>query len=177
MGVLQVNKTFFDTLNITVTDAEKIRENAELLNVNFYYTSKNSISVSLNETTSLFDVNTILKIIARSEDKIYKEVRITNPQMSIPQNLSRTSSFLENPVFNSYHSETELMRYIKKLERKDLSLNHSMIALGSCTMKLNAASEMFPLSPPNWGNNHRVSCNIATTKFRGTRRVFWITRD
>ena len=154
MGVLQVNKTFFDTLNITVTDAEKIRENAELLNVNFYYTSKNSISVSLNETTSLFDVNTILKIIARSEDKIYKEVRITNPQMSIPQNLSRTSSFLENPVFNSYHSETELMRYIKKLERKDLSLNHSMIALGSCTMKLNAASEMFPLSSPNWGNIH-----------------------
>jgi len=154
LGVLQINKTFFDTLNIEVTDIQKIKENAELLNVNFYYTAKNTVSISLNETTTLDDINEIVKIIAKSEGKVYKEVKAVNPQLSIPQNLSRTSEFLTNSVFNSYHSETEMMRYIKRLERKDLSLNHSMISLGSCTMKLNAASEMFPLSWANWANIH-----------------------
>src|SRR5690606_39184178 len=72
----------------------------------------------------------------------------------LPEKLIRTSSFLKHEVFNSHHSESQLMRYIKKLERKDLSLNHSMISLGSCTMKLNAAAEMLPLSMPNWSNLH-----------------------
>ena len=112
------------------------------------------MSISLNETTTLSDVNEIVKIIAKSEDKTFTEVTTINPQITIPQNLSRISEFMENPVFNSYHSETEMMRYIKKLERKDLSLNHSMISLGSCTMKLNAASEMFALSWANWANIH-----------------------
>ena len=154
LGILQVNKTFFDTLNVEVSNIKVIRENAELLNVNFYYTNKNTVSISLNETTTLADINEIIKIIAKSEDKTFTEVTSVNPQITIPQNLSRTSEFMQNPVFNSYHSETEMMRYIKKLERKDLSLNHSMISLGSCTMKLNAASEMFPLSWANWANIH-----------------------
>ena len=154
LGILQINKTFFDTLNVEVNDTQIIKDTAELLNVNFYYTDKNTVSISLNETTTLFDINEIVKIIAKAENKTFTEVTSINPQITIPQNLSRTSSFLENPVFNSYHSETEMMRYIKKLERKDLSLNHSMIALGSCTMKLNAASEMFPLSWANWANIH-----------------------
>ena len=154
LGILQINKTFFDTLNVEVKETKSIKENAELLNVNFYYTNKNTVSISLNETTTLSDVNEIVKIIAKSEDKTFTEVTTINPQITIPQNLSRTSEFMQNPVFNSYHSETEMMRYIKKLERKDLSLNHSMISLGSCTMKLNAASEMFPLSWANWANIH-----------------------
>jgi glycine dehydrogenase len=154
LGILQINDTFFDTLNVVISDAEKVKFNAELLNVNFFYTAKNTVSISLNETTTLKDVNEIIKILAKSEDKVFTEVTSVNPQITIPQNLSRTSSFLTNPVFNSYHSETEMMRYIKRLERKDLSLNHSMIALGSCTMKLNAASEMFPLSWANWANIH-----------------------
>ena len=74
--------------------------------------------------------------------------------VSIPEALIRKTPYLTNKVFNTYHSETEMMRYIKKLERKDLSLNHSMISLGSCTMKLNAASEMLPLSNPNWSSIH-----------------------
>ncbi len=154
LGILQTNNTFFDTLNVKVSDQKSIRDNAELLHVNFYYTDKNSISISLNETTTLKDINEIVKIIAKSEGKVFTEVKEINPQITIPQNLSRTSTFLTNTVFNSYHSETEMMRYIKRLERKDLSLNHSMISLGSCTMKLNAASEMFPLSWANWANIH-----------------------
>lgn len=154
LGVLQINKTFFDTLNVQVSNTQAIKSTAELLNVNFYYTDKNTVSISLNETTTLSDINEIVKIIAKSENKTFTEVTSVNPQITIPQNLSRTSTYLENPVFNSYHSETEMMRYIKRLERKDLSLNHSMISLGSCTMKLNAASEMFPLSWANWANIH-----------------------
>jgi glycine dehydrogenase len=154
LGILQINDTFFDTLNVVINDAEKVKFNAELLNVNFFYTDKNTVSISLNETTTLDDINEIVKILAKSEDKTFTEINFVNPQITIPQNLSRTSTFLTNPIFNSYHSETEMMRYIKRLERKDLSLNHSMISLGSCTMKLNAASEMFPLSWANWANIH-----------------------
>ena len=154
LGILQNNSTFFDTLTITVNNIEKVKENAELLHVNFYYTNKNTVTISLNETTTLNDINQIVKIIAKAENKVFTEVISINPQITIPQNLSRGTSFLTNSVFNSYHSETEMMRYIKKLERKDLSLNHSMISLGSCTMKLNAASEMFPLSWANWANIH-----------------------
>jgi glycine dehydrogenase len=107
----------------------------------------------LNEAFTEKDIKPLISCFSKSQridedndNEIFKNV--------IPESLSRTSSFLEQPVFNSYHSETELMRYIKKLERKDLALNHSMISLGSCTMKLNAASEMLPLSWANWGNIH-----------------------
>jgi glycine dehydrogenase len=154
LGILQTNSTFFDTLNVVVSDCEKVKRNAELCNVNFYYTKQKTVRISLNETTTLKDINEIIKIIAKSESKVFSEVTFIDPQITIPQNLSRKTTFLKNTVFNSYHSETEMMRYIKKLERKDLSLNHSMISLGSCTMKLNAASEMFPLSWANWANIH-----------------------
>ncbi len=154
LGILQTNSTFFDTLNVVVSDCEKVKRNAELCNVNFYYTKQKTVRISLNETTTLKDINEIIKIIAKSESKVFSEVTFIDPQITTPQNLSRKTTFLQNPVFNSYHSETEMMRYIKKLERKDLSLNHSMISLGSCTMKLNAASEMFPLSWANWANIH-----------------------
>ena len=154
LGILQTNNTFFDTLNVAVSDCEKVKQNAELCNVNFYYTAQKTVRISLNETTTLKDINEIIKIIAKSEGKVFSEVTFIDPQITLPQNLSRKTTFLTNPVFNRYHSETEMMRYIKKLERKDLSLNHSMISLGSCTMKLNAASEMFPLSWANWANIH-----------------------
>ncbi|MGB2128045.1 MAG: aminomethyl-transferring glycine dehydrogenase [Flavicella sp.] len=154
LGIQQSNDTFFDTLNIKVTDATKVKENAELLRVNFQYIDKNNISISLNETTTLKDIDEIIQIISKAEGVAHSQVREVKTQVTIPYKLSRSSSFLTNEVFNKYHSETEMMRYIKKLERKDLSLNHSMISLGSCTMKLNAASEMFPLSWANWANIH-----------------------
>ena len=150
----QINSTFFDTIQVKVEEASKIKTLAEANGVNFFYPTKNTVSISVNETTSQDDLNTIVKIFADSENKEPLSIEHIGKHTVIPESLVRTTAFLENEVFNTYHSETELMRYIKRLERKDLSLNHSMISLGSCTMKLNAASEMLPLSWANWGNIH-----------------------
>ena len=149
----QHNTLFFDTLAIEVSNDEKIKEIAEKKEINFLYPEKNIISISINETTTLEDINEILVILAKAENKnsVKFEAIIEN---NIPKEIKRTSDFMKNEVFENYHSETEMMRYLKKLERKDLSLTHSMISLGSCTMKLNAATEMLPLSWPNWGNMH-----------------------
>ena len=153
LGIYQINSAFFDTITIKA-DTKKIKPIAEKNEVNFLYVDNSTISIAINEATSLKDLNQIVSIFSEALNK--KTIAITNllDETSVPENIQRTSSFMENKVFNSYHSETELMRYIKKLERKDLALNHSMISLGSCTMKLNAATEMLPLSMTNWGNIH-----------------------
>ncbi len=154
LGFKQLNTSYFDTIRIEV-DVNKVKEIAEKQEVNFYYPDANTVSISLNEATTIEDLNTIVSIFSQVSGKDTPEIlKIDNNDKNIDQNLRRNTEFLTNEVFNVYHSETELMRYIKKLERKDLSLNHSMIALGSCTMKLNAASEMLPLSDPQWGNIH-----------------------
>src|SRR5690606_37939236 len=119
-----------------------------------YYIDNNTVQIALNETTNLNDINQIIAIFAKALGKETLTVSALSTNSSIDSSLERTSSFLQHEVFNSHHSETALMRYIKKLERKDLSLNHSMISLGSCTMKLNAATEMLPLSLPNWNSIH-----------------------
>ena len=153
LNIKQQNKVFFDTLLAEVSNASKVKEIAENNCINFFYPSDKLVNISINETTSLEDVNQILEILAEAEGKeavSFNEIE----ENLLPANLTRTSKFMTNEVFENYHSETELMRYIKKLERKDLSLNHSMISLGSCTMKLNAATEMLPLSWPNWGVMH-----------------------
>ena len=153
LGIYQINSAFFDTITIKA-DTKKIKPIAEKNEVNFLYVDNGTISIAINEATSLKDLNQIVSIFSEALNK--KTIAITNllDETSVPENIQRTSSFMENKVFNSYHSETELMRYIKKLERKDLALNHSIISLGSCTMKLNAATEMLPLSMTNWGNIH-----------------------
>ena len=153
LGFSQMNTAYFDTIKIKA-NAEKVRTIAEKASVNFYYPDAETVTISINETTTLKDANQIVSIfaeVANSETVVIKAILETNMVM---ESLQRTSDFLTLDVFNSHHSETELMRYIKKLERKDLSLNHSMIALGSCTMKLNAAAEMLPLSSPNWSTIH-----------------------
>ena len=153
LGLYQTNTAFFDTIVIK-TNAKKLRQIAEQNEVNFLYVDENTVSISLNETTSINDLNKIVSIFAEATGKqtsTISELLIGN---QIPSNLERTSTFLQHDVFNKYHSETALMRYIKMLERKDLALNHSMISLGSCTMKLNAASEMLPLSMAQWNNIH-----------------------
>ncbi|WP_109097957.1 aminomethyl-transferring glycine dehydrogenase [Aquimarina sp. AU58] len=153
LGFNQLNTAYFDTIRIQ-GDATKIKEIAEAHEVNFFYPDSETVSISLNEATTIEDLNTILSIFAKVEGKEYTPIQEIDNSNTIDKNLKRNTEFLTNEVFNSYHSETELMRYIKKLERKDLSLNHSMIPLGSCTMKLNAAAEMLPLSDPQWGNIH-----------------------
>ncbi len=153
IGIYQTNTAYFDTI-VVKADSLKVRSIAEKNQVNFYYIDEQTISISLNETTSIGDLNTIVSIFAEATGKPAATVNHLSVTEEFPQNLIRTSTFLEHEVFNRYHSETALMRYIKKLERKDLALNHSMISLGSCTMKLNAAAEMLPLSMANWNNIH-----------------------
>jgi len=153
MGYYQLNSAYFDTIRIKA-DASQIAAIAEKNEINFYYPDAETVSISVNETTSLEDLNAILSVFAEAKATDFENVKELLAKTAIPETLARTTDFMTNPVFNSFHSETALMRYIKKLERKDLSLNHSMISLGSCTMKLNAASEMLPLSDARWGNIH-----------------------
>lgn len=153
LGVSQINTAYFDTITVKA-DAKIIKPIAEKNEVNFLYVNNDTISIAINEATSLKDINQIVSIFSEALNKESNEITSLINEITVPESIQRTSSFMENKVFNSYHSETELMRYIKKLERKDLALNHSMISLGSCTMKLNAATEMLPLSMTNWGNIH-----------------------
>lgn len=153
LGVYQTNSAFFDTISVKA-DAQKVKAIAEKNEVNFFYADTETISISLNETTSIADINQIIAIFAEATGKEAFTVSALNTNTNIPASLERTSDFLTHEVFNNHHSESQLMRYIKKLERKDLSLNHSMISLGSCTMKLNAAAEMLPLSMANWNSIH-----------------------
>ncbi|MCB0467463.1 MAG: aminomethyl-transferring glycine dehydrogenase [Aequorivita sp.] len=153
LGFEQINESYFDTIAIK-TDATKIKFLAEAKEVNFYYPNDETVSISINETTTVKDLNKILAIFSEAIKKDFQKITELETGNKIPKEVARKTTFLQQEVFNKYHSETDLMRYIKKLERKDLSLNHSMISLGSCTMKLNAAAEMLPLSDPMWGNIH-----------------------
>jgi glycine dehydrogenase len=153
LGVYQTNPAFFDTI-LVKADAAKVKAIAEKHEVNFFYPDAETISISFNETTSINDINQIIAIFAEATGKDAFTISQLGNDTMVPENLVRKSTFLQYDVFNNHHSESQLMRYIKKLERKDLSLNHSMISLGSCTMKLNAAAEMLPLSMANWNSIH-----------------------
>jgi glycine dehydrogenase len=153
LGVYQTNTAYFDTI-VVKADAAKVRPIAEQQEINFYYIDGETISIALNETTSVAHLNQIVNVFATALGKSPVTITELSAQTQIPASFERQSTFLQHEVFNSYHSESQLMRYIKKLERKDLSLNHSMISLGSCTMKLNAAAEMLPLSQAQWNSIH-----------------------
>jgi glycine dehydrogenase len=160
-GYKQLNKHFFDTILIELpgnVTAEQVLQIAHTKQMNFRKVDEKLIGISLDETTALTDVNDILEVFATAAGKDFKAF-VCDPvecekMTTIPQELTRTSKYLTHPVFNSYHSETEMMRYMKKLENRDLALNRTMIPLGSCTMKLNAASELFALSWPEFGSIH-----------------------
>lgn len=162
-GFKQLNTAFFDTLCFeSPVSTGKIRTIALEKEINFNYIDENHFSVSLDETTSKSDVHDIVDILAQSVGKespcggggCCQELGKDDVLSDIPAQLRRTSEYLQHPVFNTYHSETEMMRYIKKLEEKDLSLTRAMIPLGSCTMKLNAAAEMMCLSIPKLAAIH-----------------------
>ncbi|MDA9273272.1 aminomethyl-transferring glycine dehydrogenase, partial [Flavobacteriaceae bacterium] len=152
LGYTQYNENYFDTLLVSAP-AKEIKALAEAQKVNFQYVGADQVGISINEATSVADAQEIVAIFAAAKGQTPPTISLGN-ETKVPQHLARKTAFLSQKVFNTYHSETALMRYIKQLERKDLALNHSMISLGSCTMKLNAASEMLPLSWAQWGSIH-----------------------
>ena len=133
------------------SEAEKLNLKRFLIDhkINLNYFSEGIVSISLNETTTIDKINKLVNSLAHYKQKQGFKLNLKE-EYSIPDNLLRKDEILTEEVFNKYHTETDLMRYIKRLERKDLSLTHSMISLGSCTMKLNAATQMIPLSWENW---------------------------
>ena len=149
LGYKQLNEQFFDTLKIALPpdiSIQDIKNNAELRSINLRYFETGEIGISIDETTNDYRAHELLAVFAMAAGSSRVFMFDDLPEkISLRNNFLRTSPFLTHPVFNSYHTETELMRYIKRLERKDISLAHSMISLGSCTMKLNAASELLPL--------------------------------
>ena len=153
LGIEQVNTSYFDTITVKA-DAQEIKRIAEANEINFNYIDDETLSISINETVELNELNAIVAVFTEALAINTVPISKLSEGNKILENVKRNTSFLDHKIFNTYQSETDMMRYIKKLERKDLALNHSMISLGSCTMKLNAASEMLPLSNPQWGNIH-----------------------
>jgi glycine dehydrogenase len=155
MGFKNENEYFFDTIKVKLADAEAFRLTAETRRINVAY-DKDAITISLDETTTQHDVLDLLHLFASTlnSDTATADFDTDSLLNNIPTLLTRTSAYLTHPVFNSHRSETEMMRYIKSLENKDLSLNTSMISLGSCTMKLNAATQLIPVSWPEFNSIH-----------------------
>ena len=155
LGYSIVEEPIFDTVKFTLSQEEKARlmMMMEDHKINLNYFTEGVVSIAINETTTVDKLNDLMASLAQFKDKQAFKLEVKE-EYSIPAELLRTDEILKEDVFNKYHTETELMRYIKRLERKDLSLTHSMISLGSCTMKLNAATEMLPLSWAEWGAVH-----------------------
>jgi len=158
LGYTQLNAAYFDTLRVDLgAHAGALKSEALNNELNFYYNGS-EVSIAIDETTTYEDIKTIVKVFAKIQGKTLNDVDFDaleeNLGSSIPADLVRTSAYLTHPNFNSYHSEHEMLRYIKSLEAKDLSLCHSMIPLGSCTMKLNATAEMVPVTWARFGGLH-----------------------
>jgi glycine dehydrogenase len=163
-----VNKNHFDTVTFKINNAEKLKEISQQHEMNFHFPSENLVTISLDETTTQSDVLNILSVFTATKDKDTSTIAFDNETSlkNIPDSLLRTSVFLLHPVFNKYHSETEMMRYLKRLENKDLSLAHSMISLGSCTMKLNAATELIPVSWSHFSKIHPFAPSSQTEGYQ-----------
>jgi glycine dehydrogenase len=167
-GFPPVNPTYFDTLTVPTANAAALHQAAEARQMNFRQVDATQVGIALDERSSLAEVNAILAVFG------LKPVAATDPDLElaaggIPAGLERTSPFLTHPTFHQYHSETEMLRYIKRLESRDLSLTASMIPLGSCTMKLNATAEMFPVSWPEFARLHPFAPLKQT---RGYQKLF-----
>ena len=157
MGLEQTNNVYFDTLRVSGANAGELKSISEAAGINFRYFKNGDIGIAVDESTTLEDVQAILSVFADSKG-VSSEFDLSSAANDVsvdyPEALMRTSGYMEHPVFNEYHAEHEMLRYIKRLENKDLSLVHSMISLGSCTMKLNATAEMIPVTWPEFGMMH-----------------------
>ncbi|HEY8400610.1 MAG TPA: aminomethyl-transferring glycine dehydrogenase [Cytophagaceae bacterium] len=172
LGYKQCNQHFFDTIKVeTGNKTLLVKDIADKAQINFRYYS-NYVCISIDETTTKEDLIQIAAIFAEAKDQSSDKVlenMVDEIEIGFPEGLNRTSSYLTHPVFNSYHSEHEMLRYLKHLENKDLSLVHSMISLGSCTMKLNATTEMIPVTWPEISNLHPF---VPTEQAKGYQQIF-----
>ena len=170
LGYSLKNQSYFDTLSVVVTPP--VRENIKTLaldnGINLHYT-EDTVQLTLDETLSWKDLTELVQVFAQAVAKNITPDAQQFHQSAIPGDLRRTSEFLTHPVFNSYHTESKMMRYIKQLENKDLSLMHAMIPLGSCTMKLNAATELIPVSWPAFANLHPF---VPVDQAKGYQKIF-----
>jgi glycine dehydrogenase len=164
-GLKVISKNYFGTITIEVEDANRLQATCEKAEININKVDATHIRLSIDETHTLTDIETLVKELTG------KPVSLNVSEMNTnwPNTLTRKSDFMTHPVFNSYHSEHEMLRYIKSLEAKDLSLCHSMIALGSCTMKLNATAEMIPVTMPGFGQLHPF---IPRNQAKGYTQIF-----
>jgi glycine dehydrogenase len=171
LGLQQLNPLYFDTLRVGGADASRVREAAIAAGINFRYRDDGTINIALNETTTRRDVSAIVGVFAGVKGAPGPDTTedIEEIPNAFPGVLARTSAFLTHPVFNSHHSETEMMRYIRSLERKDIGLGESMIPLGSCTMKLNAATEMLPITWPEFSKVHPF---VPVDQVEGYQQIF-----
>ncbi len=157
LGYTQLNTNYFDTIRFSLpkhVKHEDIEWLSHELEMNFRYFENGEVGLSIDETTNLDDINWIIEVFAKAANKPYPFINKYPDEITIASELLRTSQYMEQDAFNKYRSETEMVRYIKRLEHRDISLTHSMIPLGSCTMKLNAATEMLPLSWIEFGGIH-----------------------
>ncbi|MDG5765851.1 aminomethyl-transferring glycine dehydrogenase [Balneolales bacterium ANBcel1] len=171
MGLRQANDRYFDTLKVlldTPEEQERVRVEAEKRSINLRYFPEPAVGVSFDQAKEPEDVAEILAVFASACGKTAPDTaRLQNEvALYLPDSLKRTSRYLSHPVFNSYHSEHEMLRYLKRLENRDLSLTHSMISLGSCTMKLNATTEMLPVSWPELSDIHPFAPQDQTRGYR-----------
>ncbi|HLP10772.1 MAG TPA: aminomethyl-transferring glycine dehydrogenase [Flavobacteriales bacterium] len=158
-GLAVKSQSYFDTIHLTFDKAfvSTLKAKAIAAGINLNYASEADVTISLDETTSTTDLNNLLDVFAAASGKTISKLtdeELTKNESSYAGGVKRNTPYLQHPVFNTYHSESEMMRYIKRLENKDLSLVHSMISLGSCTMKLNAAAELLPITWPEFANIH-----------------------
>ncbi len=169
LGYTQTNAVYFDTLKVALpgnVDQEALQQAMEAAEINLRYFNANAVGISIDETTSAADIDALAHLFAQA---VSKNAGTESGVSPINGAFARTSAYLEHAVFNRYHSETEMMRYLKKLENRDLSLAHSMIPLGSCTMKLNAASELMPITWPEFAHIHPF---VPTDQAQGYAEIF-----
>lgn len=166
MGVAIANSSFFDTLTINVADAAAVHAAAQAAGYNLRQISATQVGVSLDETTTRADVEALWAIIGQGKAAPAFDATEAGVTDAFPAALARTTSYLTHPTFNRYHAEHEMLRYLRSLADKDLALDRTMIPLGSCTMKLNATSEMIPVTWPEFSNIHPFAPNDQTVGYR-----------
>jgi glycine dehydrogenase len=167
LGVEVSSNNYFDTVCVVIEDKRKLQTIAKEKGFNFNYFFEDVVTISVDETTSMEDIEKVLEVFSEYQERILIRVN-QEGELGFGEEFTRETSFLQQNVFNKYHSETDMMRYLKSLENKDLSLVHSMIALGSCTMKLNAASQMIPLS---WAKFNAVHPFVPVDQSHGYQQV------